>query len=112
MVPVARLEVRPAVGSHKLSGLLAHRAGERALLVTEELRLDQLFRDRRTVDLHERHVGARRAAMNLTRYELLPRSRLALNEHGGFRRRGTLDLSTQLRHPRRGADQLIFALGF
>jgi hypothetical protein len=36
-------EDRSAVGGDELAGLLAHRAGERALLVAEELRLDQLF---------------------------------------------------------------------
>src|SRR5579871_185143 len=46
-------EDRPAVGLLELADLLLGRAGERAFLVAEQLRLDQLLWNRRTVHLHE-----------------------------------------------------------
>ena len=61
---------------------LAIGAGERALLVTEQLRLEQRFRKRRAVDLHE--VARRRDASCVERAgdELLARARFAANQHG------------------------------
>ena len=47
-----------AVGGDELADLLAHRAGEAALLVAEELGLDQLLGDRRAVDLDQRRARA------------------------------------------------------
>jgi len=44
----------PAVGQLEPAAPQRRRAGERALLVTEQLALDQLRRDGRAVDLHER----------------------------------------------------------
>ncbi len=46
-------EDRAAVGLHELADLAPVGAGERALLVTEELGLDQLLGDRRRVDPDE-----------------------------------------------------------
>ena len=46
-------EDRPAIGLLELADLLFGRSGERPLLVPEQLRFDQLFGDRRAVDLNE-----------------------------------------------------------
>ena len=54
-------EDRAAVGHLELADLLLGRAGERAALVAEELRLDQLFGNRRAVDLHEPLLRAQAA---------------------------------------------------
>src|SRR4029079_3217544 len=103
-------EDRPAVGGDELPGLLAHGAGERSLLVPEELRLDELLGDGRAVDLDERPVRARRAAVDLARHELLAGAGLALDQDGRLRRRGEVDLAAQLLHRRRLADDLVVAL--
>ena len=47
-------EQRAAVGQLELAAAPGERAGERALLVAEQLGLDQLLGDRGAVDLHER----------------------------------------------------------
>ena len=53
-------EQRAAVGQLEPALLALHRAGERPALVAEQLALDQVLRDRRTVDLDERARGAPR----------------------------------------------------
>src|SRR5207253_5553097 len=50
--------------------------------------------------------------MDLTGNELLPRSRLALNQHGGSSRCGALDLLALVAHSRGVADELVFTLFF
>src|SRR5436309_2075534 len=54
---------RPAVGLLELADLLLGRAGERPLLVAEELRFDQLLGNRRAVDLDEALTRARTVPM-------------------------------------------------
>ena len=51
-------EQRAAVGELEAADAVAQRAGERALLVAEELALEQLARDRRAVDADQRPVAA------------------------------------------------------
>jgi hypothetical protein len=50
----------PLVGLFELSHLLLGGAGERAFLVTEQLRLDQVVGNGRAVHLHEPLARARR----------------------------------------------------
>ena len=102
-------EDRAAVRGDELAGLFADRAGERSLLMPEQLRLDQLLGDGRAVDLDERLRGARGAAMDFARHELLAGARFAGDEDRGFRRRGQLDLRLELLHRRRLADELVVA---
>ena len=64
-------EDRAAVRLLELADLFLGRAGERALLVAEELRLDQLLGDGRAVDLHEALAAAQAVAMDGARDELL-----------------------------------------
>jgi hypothetical protein len=59
------------------------RAGERAALVAEQLRLEELERERRTVHFHERPIAPGRLAMEGVGDELLADAALAGDEHGG-----------------------------
>src|SRR6185437_12622076 len=65
------------------TALVLHRAGERSLHVAEELTLEQALGQGAAVDRVERFVGAIRELVDVARYDLLSRSRLALNEHDG-----------------------------
>jgi hypothetical protein len=69
----------------------AHCACERAARVTEQLRFDQVFRQRRAVQRAERPVGARTEAVQHPCDEFLARSALALNQHTERSRRRALD---------------------
>ena len=84
-------EDRPAIGLLELADLLLGGAGERSLLVAEQLRLDQFLGDRRAVDLHEPLAGARAVAVDGAGDELLADAALAEQQHGGVGRRRPLD---------------------
>src|SRR5262249_21664503 len=73
-------EDRPAVRDLEQPHLRAGRAGERAPLVAEQLRLEQLARERGAVEVHDRLVGARALLVQPLRKERLARPGLALNE--------------------------------
>src|SRR6266404_4410635 len=72
----------PLVGQLELAGFLAGGAGERAALVTEELRLEQLARQGRAVDLHERLAAPGRPVVQRARDSLLADATLAPDQHG------------------------------
>ena len=79
-------------------------AGERALGVAEELRLQQLGRDRAAVDRDERPVRAVTRAVDVARDQLLAGAALAPDQDVRVGRR---NLADELRHPahaRRRAD--------
>ena len=57
-------EDRAVVGLLELADLLLGRAGERSLLVAEQLRLDQLLGNRGAVDLHEPLAAAQAVAVD------------------------------------------------
>src|SRR4029079_17201667 len=86
-------EERAAVGELEPAALAVGRAGERALLVAEQLALEQLLAERGAVDRHERPRGARAAGVDLARGDLLAGAALAEQEHG---RRGPRDLLDRL----------------
>ena len=88
-------------------------ARERALLVAEQLALDQLGRDGRAVHLDERAGRERALAVDVRREQLLARARLAGQQHAGVRPRhlrrlldGVPEGRARADHPRRLADQL------
>ena len=82
--------------------LLGAGIGERALLVTEQLRLEQFGGDRGAVDLDERLGVASAHAMHEVREVLLARAALALDEHaGGVAARDLLGDRVRLLHRRR-----------
>src|SRR5687767_6797097 len=83
-------EKRPLRRRGEQSTLVLHSAGERSLHVTEQLALEQTLRKRTAVDREKRPVVAVRQVMNVSRDHFLSRPRLALNQHGGLRRRDGL----------------------
>ena len=94
-------EDRAAVGLLELADLLLGRAGERALLVAEQLRLDQLLGNRGAVDLHEPLAAAQAVAVDRARDQLLAGAALAEQQDGGVGRRGALDRVPDLPQRRR-----------
>ena len=78
---------RAAVGLAEQAGARAHRAGEGAARVAEELRLGELRRERGAVEAHERPVGAPRGAHDRLGHPLLAGAALAGEEHGHVARR-------------------------
>ena len=77
-------EERAAVGQLELADLLAHGAGEGALLVAEERALDQLARNGSDVDGDERPVGLLGMAVDHARHQFLAGAALAEDEHRGW----------------------------
>ena len=76
-----------AVGDLEPADALVDGAGEGALDVAEQLALDQPRSDRAAVDLDQRPVAARAAAVHARGEELLAGAGLADDQHGGIRRR-------------------------
>jgi len=89
---------RTAVGQLDEPRLRGDGAGERALLVAEELRLEHLARQGATVDGDEGPRGPRRERVDRASHELLPRAALAQDEHRGVGRRDPLDDPENLLH--------------
>ena len=76
-------EQRAALGlADAPRGALLARAGEGAALIAEQLRFDQVLRQRSAVDRDERLVRARAAEVRRAREDLLADARLALQQQG------------------------------
>ena len=105
-------EDRAAVGLLELADLPLGRAGERSLLVAEQLRLDEVFGNRRAIHLHEPLAAARAVAMNRPRDELLADAAFALQQHGRVRGRRLPDGFFDLSQRRAVADHLILRVDF
>src|SRR5262249_5561119 len=78
---------RAAVRELELAGLADERAGERTALVSEELALEQLARQRCAVDGDERSAPPRPVLVEIAGEELLAGAALALDENGRAARR-------------------------
>src|SRR5690606_32834884 len=105
-------EDRSAVGEGKAPLALLGGAGEGALLVAEELALDESARHGGTIDLDERAIGSVAGAVNGAGDELLAGARLAVDQDGGV---GPGDLGDLLAHaPDRvaAADEAVLGIGF
>ena len=63
------------------AGAPLHRAGERALFVTEQLALHQRFGQRRAIDGDERPVAPRAQVMNGARHQFLARAAFPVDQH-------------------------------
>ena len=72
---------RPAGGFDKLAGVLLGCAGERALLVPEQSRLDEILRERATVHGNEWSRAALSRTMDRACNQLLADAGLAFNQH-------------------------------
>jgi hypothetical protein len=97
---------RAAVGLLEAAAAQTVGAGEGALLVAEQLGLEQLGRNRRSVQRNERLVRARAVLVQCTRGELLAGTRLARDQHVHARARQAADGAEHLLHRRRAAEQL------
>src|SRR6478735_6952020 len=83
-------EQRPAIRGLDLAERLLRGAGERALLVSEELAFEQRFRNRRAVDRDEALGAPRRQVVQRAREQLLARPRFAEDQYRGRCRRELL----------------------
>ena len=93
---------RPAVRLAEEPGSRAHRAGEGALRVPEELRLGELRRQRRAVEADERAIRAARGADDGLGDALLAGAALSGDEHGHVARRDPRDEHGEPPHRLRG----------
>src|SRR5581483_2334036 len=94
-----------AVGELEEALLLRRRVRERALLVAEELALEELLGDRGARDRHERAVRAAALVVDRLRDHVLADAALAREEHRrGLARRDLADELVDLAHGRRLAD--------
>src|SRR6266446_6808701 len=93
---------RPGIRQLEIARPPLEGAREGALLVAEELALEEGLGDGRAVDGDERPLGAVGHLMNGARHELLARARLAGEKHGGRAGRREVDQPVDLLHG--GAD--------
>ena len=96
----------PLVGELELARLLAGRSRERAALVAEQLGFEQLARQRRAVDLHERFSAPGRALVYGASDALLAHAALAADEHRYVSLRHPIDHVPDRQHRRAGGDVL------
>ena len=85
--------------------LVAHRAGEAAALVTEELAFHEFGGNRAAIDRHERAVAARAGFMNEFRHQFLAGAGFAENMYRRLAARDARNHFAQVLHGRRGAEQ-------
>ena len=74
------------------------RPGEGALLVSEELALDDVGGELGAMKLHEALVPPRRELVDRLRDQLFSRARLPVDQHGGLGGRDLDDLRSELLH--------------
>ena len=112
MSPISSRKIVPPCGPVEACPLLARRrAGERPLLVPEELGLDQLVGDRRAVDLDERPARSRDDARWIARAtSSLPVPALAGDQHGRLGRPRARDQLAHAHHRGRVADEQVAVL--
>jgi hypothetical protein len=91
--------------------VLAHCASERAALVSEQLRLDEVRRNGAAVDGDHRPIRARAVVVQKLGGELLAGAGLADEHHGHLRRRDAPQLGFHLKHLGGLADELVALTG-
>ena len=96
----------PPSASSKRPFLRRLRAGERAFFVAEELRFDQVLRQRRAAHLDERLLRARRVVVDRVGDQLLAGAGLAAQQHGRVGARDLRDLLVDLPHRAARADDV------
>ena len=96
-----------AVGQLEATEAPLRRPGERALLVAEQLRRDELARNGRAIDADEGPRGARRSLVDRARDELLARAGLTGDQHGRIRRRDLGHVGEHRLQRRRRPDDLL-----
>jgi hypothetical protein len=94
--PISSRNSVPVSASSKRPEPALRGAGERALLVAEQLALEQRLGERAHVHGDERARAPRRQAVDAARDQLLARAALPLDEHRARHRRVLLDLHEHL----------------
>jgi hypothetical protein len=97
---------RAAARLLELADAARGRAGERTLLVAEQLGFEQVLRDRRAVDRDEAALGAPAVAMDVARHHLLAGAALAGDHHARLGRRDLARHREHLVHRRVLEDEL------
>ena len=87
---------RAAVGEFEPADAVAHRAGEGAADMAEELALEQFARDRRAIDPDQRPVAAAARLVDGARDQFLAGAGFACDHDGRRGRRHQLDLAQRL----------------
>src|SRR5437899_11673668 len=100
-------EDRPAVGELEAADALRDGAGKGALLVAEQLALEQSRRDRGAVQLHERLRASRAQVVDRARDQLLPGPCLAVDQHRRIRGRHGLGIPQHTAQHRALADDFF-----
>ncbi len=77
--------------------------------MTEQDRLDQVFRDRTTVHGDEWFPGTVRCALNAAGNNFLTHTTFAQDQDGNIRTRGAFGQTHDLAHRRRGRDHVVKA---
>jgi hypothetical protein len=100
-------EERALVGRAEGPGVLAHRSGEGATRMLEELGPHQVAGEGGAVEGDVGLVLAPRGAVQRLGHELLPRTRLAVEEDIGRQRADQADLAVERLHRRAATDQPV-----
>ena len=93
------------VGHFEFAGLGAHRAGKRALLITEQFRFQELARKRRAIHFDEGLVAPLGAQMNHARHDFLAHSALSTDKNRHVYRSDLQDLLADAHHLRAGRQE-------
>ena len=102
----------PPCAASKRPSRAVRRAGERALLVAEQLGLEDRLGDRGAVDRDERALRARAVVVERAREQLLAGAALAEQQHGRLARRGLHhDVHRAAPRERRADDRAAALLG-
>ncbi len=97
---------RAAVGLLETAAPHVLRPGKSAAFVSEQLRFEQVFRNRRGVDRDERLRRARAVTMQRARHQFLAGARIAGNQHRRMRLRQPADDAEHFLHRRRLTEDL------
>ncbi len=95
----------------ELADAARDRAGERALLVAEQLGFEQVLGDRGAIDRDERRARAVRFRVHEARQHLLAGAGLAGDQHRGIARRDLLREPDHLRHRVVAIDEVAVIVG-
>ena len=98
---------RAAIGLEEFSDVLFGGAGEGALLVAEQNRLDEIGRQRAAIDRDEGLAAAIRGALNGARDDLLADAGFALDQHRNGRMRRALAKPDDAGHFRAARDEIL-----
>ena len=100
-------EQRAAVGLDELAGVAFGRAGEGALLVAEQDRLDEIVGDRAAIDRDERLGAPLAGAVDGARDQFLADAGLAFDQHRDGGGRGLLGAAQHRLHARAAGDDVL-----